>query len=202
MLHFAHPWFLLFLLFIPLLVWRHLQRMKEGEGSLRFASTILLEGARLPAWRRGLGYVPQEVFLVDDTLRRNIAFGVPRDRMDEDALRLAVEGAQLEDLVTLLPEGLESRLGERGVMLSGGQRQRVAIARALYRRPSLLLFDEATAHLDVETERLILAALSALKGRVTMILVAHRPEALAICDRVVRLAAGRVVGRLAATKGD
>jgi ATP-binding cassette subfamily C protein len=143
--------------------------------------------------------VPQEVFLIDDSLRRNIAFGVPQGRVDEEALRLAVAGAQLEDLVDLLPEGLDSRLGERGVMLSGGQRQRVAIARALYRRPSLLLFDEATAHLDADTERRILGALAALKGRVTMILVAHRPEALATCDRVVRIAGGRVVGNAVVT---
>jgi ATP-binding cassette subfamily C protein len=154
-----------------------------------------LRGSLLDAWRRGLGYVPQEVFLIDDTLRRNIAFGVAHGEVDEESLRRAIADAQLEDLVALLPAGLESGLGERGVMLSGGQRQRVAIARALYRQPSLLLFDEATAHLDPDTERRILAALAALKGRVTMILVAHRPEALALCDRVVRLESGRIVTR-------
>lgn len=145
------------------------------------------------SWHSGLAYVPQTVAVLDDTIRGNIAFGVANEDVDEARLREAVKLAQLEDVVAGLPAGLETMLGERGLGLSGGQRQRVAIARALYRRPRILVFDEATSGLDSETERDLTSAIERLYGSVTMIIVAHRLETLRKCDRVVRFQGGTIV---------
>lgn len=144
------------------------------------------------AWQRSIGLVPQDVFVVDDTLRANIALGEPPEAVDDERVADAVRRAQLEELLADLPDGLDSRVGERGSRLSGGQRQRLGIARALYRRPSLLVLDEATSALDNETERRVAEVVEALHGDVTVLVVAHRLSTVRHCDQVVFLKGGRV----------
>jgi ATP-binding cassette, subfamily B, bacterial PglK len=145
-------------------------------------------------WQAALGIVPQMVFLTDDTLQRNIALGVPEDLVDDEALAEAVRLAQLEEFVSKLPKGLATTVGERGVRVSGGQRQRIAIARALYRRPSVLIFDEGTSALDNTTEALLMEAIERLRGKHTIILVAHRLSTVRNCDRIVFLEHGEMTG--------
>jgi ABC-type multidrug transport system fused ATPase/permease subunit len=160
------------------------------------AGAVAIDGVALrgneAAWQRNLGYVPQSAFMIDDTLRRNIAFGVADDEVDEARVEEAVRVARLEDVVAELPEGLDSLVGERGTRFSGGQRQRVSIARALYHRPALLIFDEATSALDNRTEREIASALVGLAPRHTLLVVAHRTTSVELCDRVVFLNHGAV----------
>jgi ABC-type multidrug transport system fused ATPase/permease subunit len=144
-------------------------------------------------WQRQIGYIPQTIFLMDDSLRRNIALGIADNEIDEVAIVEALKSAQLEDFVASLPEGLDTVVGERGVRLSGGQRQRIGIARALYHRPSVLVLDEATSSLDTETERGVMQAVQALQGDKTVIIVAHRLSTVEYCDRLYRLDAGRIV---------
>jgi len=148
----------------------------------------------LRAWQNQIGYVPQSVYLTDDTLKRNIAFGLSDEEIDEAAVWRAVRDAQLEEFVRTLPSGLETVVGERGTTISGGQRQRVGIARALYHDPAVIVLDEATSALDVDTERGVLRAVSALHGRKTVMIVAHRLSTVVACDRILRLEEGRVVG--------
>jgi len=144
-------------------------------------------------WQSQIGYVPQTIYLTDDTLQRNIAFGLPNDRIDPLAVSRAIRAAQLDDLVASLPNGLHTTVGERGVCLSGGERQRVGIARALYHDPSVLVLDEATSALDTATEQAVMSAVTALKGRKTVIIVAHRLSTVEACDRIFQLEMGRVV---------
>jgi len=161
--------------------------------------TLLVDGRAVgdnrDGWYSGLAYVPQAVAILDDSIRRNIAFGVANADVDEARLNEVVRLAQLEDVVAALPRGLDTILGERGLGLSGGQRQRVAIARALYRNPRILIFDEATSGLDLETERDLTAAIERLHGSVTMVIVAHRLDTLRKCDRLVRFERGAVVAQ-------
>lgn len=145
------------------------------------------------AWQANIGVVPQMVFLVDDTLRANIALGVPDKEVDEDALREAVTIAQLDEFVAALPEGLSSVVGEGGVRVSGGQRQRLAIARALYRRPRVLVFDEGTSALDADTEGALMGALERLRGERTLITVAHRLSTVEACDTVFLMRGGHII---------
>jgi ABC-type multidrug transport system fused ATPase/permease subunit len=144
------------------------------------------------AWQRLVGYVPQDPYLLDDTLRRNIALGVPDALIDEQRVARACSLAQLDDFIRQLPQGLETRLGEEGVRLSGGQRQRVAIARALYSEPEVLVFDEATAALDNQTEREVTKAIASLQQTRTLIVIAHRLSTVEACDRLIFLQDGRV----------
>lgn len=146
----------------------------------------------LRAWQDQIGYVPQSIFLTDDNLRRNIAFGIEDEKIDEDALWRAIRSAQLEELVINLPEGLNTMVGEKGVRLSGGERQRIGIARALYHNPVLLVLDEATSSLDIHTEHEVMKAVQALHGEKTIIIVAHRLSTIEHCDRVFRLQDGRL----------
>ena len=143
--------------------------------------------------------VPQSVFLLDDTLRRNIALGLRDDEIDESRVAAALAIAQLDELIDSLPFGLDTKVGERGVRLSGGQRQRVAIARALYRQPDVLIFDEGTSALDDATEAALVHALDQLRGDRTLIAVAHRISTLRRSDRIVVVEGGRItcVGALA-----
>ncbi|WP_345752402.1 ABC transporter ATP-binding protein [Microbacterium rhizophilus] len=147
------------------------------------------------AWYGGLGVVPQEVFLLNDTLARNIAFGLAPDEIDLDRVREVLAMARLTDFVAELPDGIETEVGERGVRISGGQRQRIGIARALYRRPSLLVLDEATSALDNLTERDITETLARLKGSLTIVIVAHRLSTVRHADDLVFLKDGRVDAR-------
>lgn len=151
-------------------------------------------GEELASWRCHIGYVPQTIYLTDDSLRNNVAFGVPIHAIDDARVWHALETAQLGDYVRGLSGGLDSLVGERGVRLSGGQRQRIGIARALYREPDVLVFDEATSALDNDTEAAVVAAIDSLRGRKTMLVIAHRLTTVRNCDRIIRLEAGRVVG--------
>jgi len=144
-------------------------------------------------WKRRVGYVPQSIYLVDDTLQRNIALGIPDADIDAERIAAALAAAQLDQFVASLPEGLRTRVGERGIRLSGGERQRIAIARALYHDPDLLIFDEATASLDVQTEADITRTITALHDVKTVIVIAHRLSSVKMCDRLVWLSNGRVV---------
>lgn len=150
------------------------------------------ESAVRQAWHGRLGYVPQSVYVLDDTLRRNIAYGFPDADINDERVWEAIRLAQLEDFITNLPNGLDTFLGEHGVRLSGGQRQRIGIARALYHDPEVLVFDEATSALDSETELAIAKALQTLHGEKTMILIAHRLSTVRECDRLIFLEEGRV----------
>ncbi len=143
-------------------------------------------------WQRSIGLVPQDVFLLDESLRSNIAFGESESDIDPDRLAEAIRRAQLEDLVASMPEGADTFVGERGVRISGGQRQRIGIARALYLRPQLLVLDEATSSLDSATERQITDTIDSLRGTQTMIVVAHRLSTVRRCDTLVFMRDGRI----------
>lgn len=147
----------------------------------------------LRSWQNMIGYIPQSIFLIDDTIDRNIAFGVPDEQIDQEKLHKAIQAAQLTELIEELPDGMETILGERGVRLSGGQRQRVGIARALYHEREILVLDEATAALDNETESFITEAIKSLSGTKTIIIIAHRLSTIAHCDRIYVLEKGQVV---------
>lgn len=144
-------------------------------------------------WQNLIGYIPQSIFLMDETLERNIAFGVPDHLIDSERLQRAIAAAQLQEVVERLPEGVYTKVGERGVLLSGGQRQRVGIARALYHEREILVLDEATAALDNETERLVTEAIKALSGKKTIITIAHRLSTIQHCDRIYLLEYGKVI---------
>jgi ABC-type multidrug transport system fused ATPase/permease subunit len=145
------------------------------------------------AWQRSIGYVPQHIFLTDDTVTANIAFGVPPQKVDVKAVERAAQFAELHDFVTQeLPRGYETFVGERGIRLSGGQRQRVGIARALYHDPDVLVMDEATSALDNLTERAVMDAIHNLARRKTIILIAHRLSTVRSCDRIFLMERGRI----------
>jgi ATP-binding cassette subfamily C protein len=158
---------------------------------------VLVDGIdireNLPQWRRQVGYIPQNIFLTDDSLRKNIALGLDAELIDEDRLWRALEAAQLADFVRELPAGLETTIGERGVRLSGGQRQRIGIARAMYHDPAVLILDEATSALDNETEKAIVETLGGLKREKTILVIAHRMTTIENCDRVFVLQGGEFV---------
>jgi ATP-binding cassette, subfamily B, bacterial PglK len=146
----------------------------------------------LAAWQRLVGYVPQMIYLTEDTLARNVAFGVPDHLVDHQQLQQAIELAQLTELVAHLPQGVDTIVGERGMRLSGGQRQRVGIARALYHDRQILVLDEATAALDNETESLISDAIKALGGQKTLVIIAHRLSTVEHCDRIYVMEQGKI----------
>jgi ABC-type bacteriocin/lantibiotic exporter with double-glycine peptidase domain len=158
---------------------------------------ILVDGkdiqGNIREWQNQVGYVPQSIYLTDDTLRRNIAFGIPENLIDENAVQSALSAAQLDVFLSELPEGLETIVGERGVRLSGGQRQRIGIARALYHNPEVLVLDEATSALDGLTENGVMEALNIMHGFKTLIIVAHRLSTVENCDILYRLENGKVI---------
>jgi ABC-type bacteriocin/lantibiotic exporter with double-glycine peptidase domain len=164
--------------------------LEPTAGSIECGGRSILDDRA--TWYSQLGVVPQDVYLLNDTLEANIAFGVESDRVDANRVREVVGMALLEDLVNQLPKGLATVLGERGVRLSGGQRQRIGLARALYRNPSVLILDEATSALDNATEREITETLSRLRGSITIVIVAHRLSTVREADRLVFLKEGRV----------
>ena len=137
--------------------------------------------------------MPQSVYLTDDTLRNNVAFGIPSDQIDEGAVARAVQAAQLDTFLANQPHGLDTVVGERGVRLSGGQLQRIGIARALYHDPSVLVLDEATSALDTLTEKGVMDSVEALQGSKTLLIVAHRLSTVEHCSRLYQLDRGRVI---------
>lgn len=148
----------------------------------------------LEAWHTRIGLVAQSIYITDDTLRHNVALGIPPDHIDDHAVVRALKHAQLDDLVSRLPQGLDTTLGDLGANLSGGQRQRVGIARALYHNPDILVLDEATSALDSETEAAVVSAIKSLSTHKTMIFVAHRLSTIKSCDQLLVLDEGKVKG--------
>jgi len=146
----------------------------------------------LRSWQDSVGYVPQSIFLIDDTIRRNVAFGIPEDEIDDFAVWEAIRLSQLDAFIKEMDGGISTIVGERGIRLSGGQRQRIGIARALYYQPMVMVLDEATSSLDEQTEREVMQAIQALHHEKTVIVVAHRLSTIAYCDRVYRLDNGTI----------
>ena len=165
--------------------------LTPDSGRVKVDGTNIQQNLR--GWQDQIGYVPQAIFLTDDTLRRNVAFGLPNEQIDESAVWCAIRAAQLEEFVNDLPQGLDTLVGERGIRLSGGQRQRIGIARALYHDPSVLVLDEATSSLDTATENGVMEAVRALHGAKTIIIVAHRLSTVEHCDQLIRIEKGQVM---------
>lgn len=165
-----------------------LLHVKEGE--------IICDGKNIfdnyASWLAQIGYIPQSIYLIDESIRSNIGFGIAEDEIDDVRIWKTLEEAQLKEFVEALPEGLDTKVGERGVRLSGGQRQRIGIARALYHNPEILIFDEATSALDNETEEALMGAINDFHGKKTMIIIAHRLNTIANCDIIYRIADGKV----------
>jgi ATP-binding cassette, subfamily B, bacterial PglK len=168
--------------------------LEPTEGRIRVDATPM-PALDVRDWQRRIGYVPQVPFIADDTLRANVAFGLPRAAVDDARVVECLRLANLADLVDELERGLDTRLGERGARLSGGQRQRVAIARALFGRPEILVLDEATSALDTLSEGEIQAALKNLRGQIMIVTIAHRLSTVSLSDEIFVLEQGRVVGR-------
>lgn len=164
--------------------------IKPTEGQISLDGTPLAQV--LPEWNAQIGYVPQAVFLTDDTIAANVAYGVPEEERDPERIRIALEQAQLLDFVSGLPKEIDSPVGERGSALSGGQRQRIGLARALYRTPTVIILDEATSALDLNTQTKMLQALSDLPQNPTVISVTHQLEPLEYADRLILLEEGRI----------
>lgn len=168
--------------------------LRPSEGRL-MVDDVIIDDASVPAWQRSIGYVPQHIFLADASVAANIAFGVPEAEIDMVAVEKAARAAQIHEFVAgELAQGYATYVGERGVRLSGGQRQRIGIARALYRDPPILLFDEATSALDADTERALNESIRGLKGKRTMVVIAHKESSLAMCDRVIEVGRTRTSG--------
>lgn len=146
-------------------------------------------------WKSIIGYVPQSIYLTEQTIRENIAFGIEKNEIDDGKVWQALQQAQLKEVIQQLPCGLDTFIGERGIKLSGGQRQRIAIARALYENPEIIIFDEATAALDNETEKAVMESLEALQGEKTLIIIAHRLTTIKNCDVIFEIADGKAVVR-------
>ncbi|MBP3470263.1 MAG: ABC transporter ATP-binding protein [Lachnospiraceae bacterium] len=157
---------------------------------------VLVDGidiqTNLSGWRRQIGYIPQNIYLMDDSIKNNIALGVPEKEISEEQVWKALEAAQLSDFVKGLEQGIETQIGERGARISGGQRQRIGIARAMYHDPDILVFDEATSALDTKTEEEVMKAIDGLHGSKTMIMIAHRLSTIENCDIIYRIENGQV----------
>lgn len=153
---------------------------------------ILCDGADIfsnyDSWLAQIGYIPQSIYLIDESIRENIAFGIDADKVSEERIWEILKEAQLDEFIRSLPEGLDTRIGDRGVRLSGGQRQRIGIARALYHNPEILVFDEATSALDNDTEAALMEAINSFHGKKTMIIIAHRLNTIEKCDRIYKVA--------------
>jgi ATP-binding cassette, subfamily B, bacterial PglK len=164
--------------------------LTPSTGTVRVDGRDIQEN--VTAWQRQIGYIPQDIYLLDDSLRRNIAFGLPDSEISEVDVARALAAAQLDGFVATLPDGLDTTVGNRGIRLSGGQRQRVGIARALYHNPSVLVMDEATSALDNETERDVIEAINRLRGDRTFIIIAHRLTTVQSCDRLFLINDGKL----------
>ncbi len=161
------------------------------------AGTITCDGANIfdnyADWLSKIGYIPQSIYLIDESIRDNIAFGIDGDKIDDRRIWEVLEEAQLKEFVEELPEGLDTTIGDRGVRISGGQRQRLGIARALYHNPEILVFDEATSALDNDTEKAVMDAINNFHGRKTMVIIAHRLNTIAKCDVIYKVDGEKIV---------
>lgn len=164
--------------------------LKPSEGVIRADGADIRDNYR--SFLRNVGYIPQMIFMLDDTIRNNVAFGIAPEEQDENRIWEALREAALDDFVRSLPEGLDTSIGERGIRISGGQRQRIGIARALYGDPEVLILDEATSALDNETESLIMESIGRFMGRKTLVIIAHRLQTIEKCDMVFRVGDGRI----------
>ena len=165
--------------------------LEVKEGSIRADGVDVKD--RYRNWLKNIGYIPQMIFMLDDTIRRNVAFGVHDEMIDENRVWEVLREARLDEFVKTLPEGLDTGIGERGIRLSGGQRQRIGIARALYYDPEVLILDEATSALDNDTEAAIMDSINRLHGRKTLVIIAHRLQTIEKCDLVYRVENGQAV---------
>jgi ABC-type multidrug transport system fused ATPase/permease subunit len=165
--------------------------LKPQEGSL-LADGVDIE-THYRSWLQNVGYIPQMIFMLDDTIRKNVEFGVPVEEADEEKVWKALKEAKLDDFIRSLPQGLETGIGERGIRLSGGQRQRIGIARALYHNPEVLILDEATSALDNDTEAAIMESINSLHGKKTLVIIAHRLQTIEKCDMIYRVEDGKIV---------
>ena len=158
---------------------------------------ILVDGISIfdvyAEWLNCIGYIPQNIYMLDDSIKNNVAFGVEPELIDEKRVKEVLEEANLLGFVNKLPEGIDTEIGERGVRISGGQRQRIGIARALYHNPSILIFDEATSALDIETEAAIMEAVERLHGKKTLVIIAHRLQTIENCDIVYRVTDEKII---------
>lgn len=164
--------------------------MPPTSGSVRSDGREI--STQLDVWLARIGYVPQAVYLSDETLRQNVAFGIPENDIEDGRIERALKLARLDKFVASLPLGADTKVGEQGAAISGGQRQRIGIARALYHDPDVLFLDEATSSLDGDTERLVVESIEALKGKKTIVVIAHRMSTLSPCDRVLTMSEGRL----------
>ena len=164
--------------------------LKPSEGKVEVDEFNI--NLNLPEWYKKIGYVPQSVYLIDDTIKKNIAFGLPNDDIDDDLVGKAVEKASLNKFINDLQSGLETIVGEKGIRLSGGQQQRIGIARALYRDPEILILDEATSSLDQATEKRIIESIKFFKGKKTIIIVTHRLFTVKNCGKIFFVDKGKV----------
>lgn len=164
--------------------------LKAQEGTITCGGKNIFDN--YASWLSHIGYIPQTIFLTDDSLRENIAFGVDRDQIDDERVWQVLEEAQMKEFVEQMPEKLYTSVGDRGVRLSGGQRQRIGIARALYHNPEILVFDEATSALDNDTETAIMEAIDSFHGRKTMIIIAHRLRTIENCDMIYKVDQGKI----------
>lgn len=165
--------------------------LKIREGSITCDGVNIFDN--YPAWLAQIGYIPQSIYLIDESIRNNIAFGIAEKEIDDDCIWQALEEAQLKEFIKGLPEGLDTTIGDRGIRISGGQRQRLGIARALYHNPEMLVFDEATSALDNETEAAVMEAINSFHGRKTMVIIAHRLNTIEKCDIIYKVDAGKIV---------
>ena len=167
--------------------------LRMQNGTIKADGVDVMDGANYRKWLKNVGYIPQSIFMLDDTIRKNVAFGVPEDKISEERIWEVLKEAQLDEFVRSLPEGLETGIGERGVRLSGGQRQRIGIARSLYEDPEILILDEATSALDNDTEAAIMDSINHFMGKKTLIIIAHRLQTIEKCDMVYRVEKGKLM---------
>ena len=167
--------------------------LKAQEGEICVDGVNIFENGNYRKWLKNVGYIPQSIFMLDDTIRRNVAFGIREEEIDDDRVWEALKEAQLDEFVKTLPDGINTGIGERGLQISGGQRQRIGIARALYDDPEVLVMDEATSALDNETEKAIVDSINRLQGSKTMIIIAHRLQTIEKCDAVYRVENKQVI---------
>ncbi len=165
--------------------------LKLQDGQILSDGTDIF--SNMSAWLNNIGYIPQTIYMLDDTVRNNVAFGVECDKIDDERVWQVLEEAQLKEYVEQLDDGLDSQIGERGIRISGGQRQRLGIARALYHDPEFLVFDEATSALDTDTETAIMEAVENLHGRKTMVIIAHRLRTIENCDIIYEVKDGKII---------